>query len=243
MFLYSNGKSNFMHRSLIRLSGAFALLLAMAHGSMAQDKSVNPGINDAFANPDVKSFQEKFEVESREIFTKRQEILAACGIQAGHTVADIGAGTGLFTRLFAKAVGNGGQVIAVDIAPNFLEHIAKTNRELDIRNVNTLLCKSESTELPDNSVDLAFICDTYHHFEFPRKTMASLYRAIKPGGRIVVIDFKRIDGESSDWVMKHVRAGQEVFEAEITDCGFVKLRDVPGVVKENYMMVFQKPSR
>ena len=58
-----------------------------------------------------------------------------------------------------------------------------------------------------------------------------------------MIDFKRIDGESSDWVMKHVRAGQEVFEAEITDCGFVKLRDVPGVVKENYMMVFQKPSR
>jgi len=148
----------------------------------AQDKSVNPGINDSFANPDVKSFQEKFEVESREVFNKRNEIVRATGVTAGQTVADIGAGTGLFTRLFAKTVGNQGQVIAVDIAPNFLDHIAKTNRELDIRNVDTLQCKPDSTELPADSVDVAFICDTYHHFEYPNKTMASLHRALKPGG-------------------------------------------------------------
>ncbi len=208
---------------------------------IAQEKSVNPGINDAFANPDIKSFQEKFEVESREVFTSRNEILAACQIAEGQTVADIGAGTGLFTRLFAKAVGDDGQVIAVDIAQNFLDHIVKTNREFDIRNVDTLRCTSDSTELPADSIDVAFICDTYHHFEYPNKTMISLFQGMKPGGRVVLIDFKRIDGESTDWVMKHVRAGQEVFEAEILECGFVKMREESELLRENYFVIFQKP--
>lgn len=231
-----------MRRCLLRAVLSVSILYGGAGFISGQEKSVNPGINDSFANPDIKSFQEKFEVESREVFNKRNEIVRATGVTAGQTVADIGAGTGLFTRLFAKTVGSQGQVIAVDIAPKFLDHIAKTNRELDIRNVDTLLCKPDSTELPGDSVDLAFICDTYHHFEFPQKTMSSLHRAMRPGGRVIIIDFKRVEGESSDWVMKHVRAGQEVFESEILECGFIKLRDIPEVLQENYMLVFQKPA-
>lgn len=233
----------FMQSRLLRFALLVLALTEFAELVSAQDKSVNPGINDSFANPDVKSFQEKFEVESREVFHRRQEIVAACGISSGQTVADIGAGTGLFTRLFAKAVGNDGQVIAVDIAQNFLDHISKTNRELDIRNVDTLLCQPDSTKLPDETVDVAFICDTYHHFEYPQKTISSLFRALKPGGRMIVIDFKRVEGESSDWVMNHVRAGQEVFESEILKCGFIKVRDVQEVLQENYLLVFQKPEK
>lgn len=230
-----------MQRLLLRLAVFVLTLSGFVELISAQDKSINPGINDSFANPDVKSFQEKFEVESREVFNKRNEILAACDIEEGQTVADIGAGTGLFTRMFAKAVGNEGQVIAVDIAQNFLDHIIKTNRQLDIRNVDTLLCQPDSTELPSESVDVAFICDTYHHFEYPKKTMSSLFQAMKPGGRVIVIDFKRVEGESSDWVMKHVRAGQDIFESEILECGFIKVRDVQKVLQENYLLVFQKP--
>jgi predicted methyltransferase len=71
--------------------------------------------------------------------------------------------------------------------------------------------------------------------------MKSLLRALKPGGRLVVIDFKRIDGQSTPWVMSHVRAGQDVFEKEILECGFVKLEQKEDLVKENYFLVFQKP--
>jgi predicted methyltransferase len=88
-------------------------------------------------------------------------------------------------------------------------------------------------------VDLAFVCDTYHHFEFPQKTMASIHRALRPGGRVVVIDFHRIEGISSDWVMEHVRAGQEVFRKEIEAAGF-RLVEEPKFLKENYCMIFQK---
>lgn len=206
----------------------------------AQDKSVKPGINDSFRDPDPKEFLGRFEVESREVFARRNAILAACQIQPGQTVADIGAGTGLFTRMFSEAVGKDGRVIAVDIAQKFLDHIEKTTREAGQRNVETVLCKPDSTELPDNSVDIAFICDTYHHFEFPLKTMESLHRALKPGGRVILIDFRRIEGTSTDWVLNHVRAGQEVFEAEIRSAGFRKVREERETLKENYFVAFEK---
>lgn len=219
------------------------LLLAVA-GSMTladergDEKSVRPGINDSFRDPDPKQFVERFEIESREVFAKRKEIVQALNLKPADVVADIGAGTGLFTRLFARELGPDGRVIAVDIAQKFLDHIEVTCREQGIRNVETLRCRDNSTELPAESVDVAFICDTYHHFEFPLSTMTSLRKALKPGGRLFLIDFHRIEGTSSDWTMEHVRAGQEVFEAEILKAGFVRQREVTDLLQENYLLEF-----
>lgn len=217
-----------------------ATFLEVSTQVLAQEKSVRPGINDTFVNPNVKDFVERFEIESREVFLRRDEILKACEFKGGETVADIGAGTGLFSRLFSKAVGPQGRVIAVDISKNFIDHIQKTSRELGLRNIDTLLCTADSTELPPESVDVAYICDTYHHFEYPTKTMTSLLKALRPGGRVIVIDFKRIEGESTEWTMSHVRAGQEVFEKEILEAGFKKIGENKEILKENYFLVFQK---
>ncbi len=224
------------------LIGAAVACLAVAPTlpGVAQEKSVKPGINDTFQNPDVQDYLGKFEVESREVYLQRHAVRDACRIEPGQTVADIGAGTGLYTRLFSEAVGPGGRVIAVDIARNFLDHIERTAREAKLSNIETVLCLPDSTELPPDSVDVAFICDTYHHFEFPLKTMTSLHKALRPGGRVIVVDFKRVEGESTPWVMNHVRAGQDVFEAEIIQCGFRKVGERTGVLKENYLVEFQK---
>jgi len=213
----------------------------MYGSSMAQEKSVKPGINDNFKNPSAKQFVERFETESREVFAKRNEIAAECPIEPGQTVADIGAGTGLFTRIFAGKVGPEGKVIAVDIAQNFLDHIAKVSGELGQKNVSTQLCTQDSTGLAPNTVDVAYICDVYHHFEFPLKSMKSLYEALKPGGKVVLVEFHRIEGKSSEFALKHVRAGQEVFEAEIAQAGFKKIKEVPDLFSENYMVIFEKP--
>ncbi|MFL5341513.1 MAG: class I SAM-dependent methyltransferase [Gemmataceae bacterium] len=220
---------------------AFLLLALAAPGGTAQDKSVKPGINDPFKNPDVKEFQGKFEVESREVYARREAIVAACRLKPGTVVADIGAGTGLFTRLFARELGADGQVFAADISPKFLEHIQKSSREAGLRNVTPVLCNPDSVDLPPNSIDLAFVCDTYHHFEFPQRTLATLFRALKPGGRLVVVDFIRIPGKSSDWVLNHVRAGQEVVEKEIAVAGFTRADEIRDLLKENYFVVFVRP--
>ncbi len=205
----------------------------------AQDKSVRPGVNKPFENPDVKDYLEKLEGESREIATRRKEILAACKIKPGMVVADVGAGTGLFTRPFAAEVGPKGKVFAVDISKTFLEYIDKTCKEKQIKNVETVLCDQFSTKLPPKSVDLAFVCNTYHHFEFPQKTLQSIHDALRPGGQLILIDFQRIEGKSTAWILDHVRAGKEVFVREITTAGF-KMVDEKKFLKENYWVRFEK---
>jgi hypothetical protein len=85
-----------------------------------------------------------------------------------------------------------------------------------------------------------FVCDTYRHFEFPERTLLSHHRASKPGGRLVVVDFVRVPGKSSDWVLNYVRAGQETVEKEIAVAGFEKTGEVKDVLKENYMVVFTR---
>lgn len=205
----------------------------------AQDVSVRPGINDVFRDPNIAEFVEKFEGESREVFTHRKAIVAACRLRPEMVVADVGAGTGLFTRLFADEVGPAGRVFAVDISQKFLDYINESCRKAGLNNVETVLCTADSAKLPPGKVDVAFICDTYHHFEFPLKTMASIRQALKPHGRVVVVDFQRIRGKSTDWVLEHVRAGQEVVEKEIIQAGFRRTGGRLNELRENYLMEFE----
>ncbi len=220
-------------------AGLASLSLLLSALAPAQEESVRPGINKSYENPDIDRSIERFEGESREVFRRRDDIAAACGIKPGMTVADIGAGTGLFTRIFAPMVGPGGKVLAVDIAPKYVEHIETTCKERGIDNVEGVVCKPDSVELAPHSADLAFVCDTYHHFEFPQKTLASIHRALRPGGRLVIVDFKREPGKSPEWVLNHVRAGQEEVVREAAAEGF-HLADEPLKMETQYMVCFQK---
>jgi ubiquinone/menaquinone biosynthesis C-methylase UbiE len=226
--------------SRIHLTVVLACLLASADATHSQEKSVNPGINKSFDSPNVPEFVERFEKEGRDAFDHRKEIVAALGLKPGMAVADVGAGTGLFTRMFSSVVGQSGKVYAVDISAEFVAHVLKAAGEQDMRNIVGVVCKPDSVELPPGSVDLVFICDTYHHFEFPQKTMQSIHRALKPRGQVVLIDFHRIKGVSSDWAISHVRAGQEVFAQEIIDAGFKQTEEKKGLLKESYFLRFEK---
>lgn len=209
----------------------------------APPQSVKPGINKDFLDPalDPQKFVERFETESREIFTERAAIASMVGLQPGQSMADIGAGTGLFTLPFAEAVGPKGRVYAVDIAPAFVERIEQLAAERGVRNVEGVVCAEDDTRLPKDSIDVAFVCDTYHHFEYPAQTLASIHRALRKGGELVVVEFHRIEGVSREWCMSHVRAGQEVFVSEILAAGFEQLAQdqLPGL-KENYVVRFRK---
>ena len=206
------------------------------------EASVNPGINDRFVDPElsVDEWVARFEVESREVFTARDAIVAQLALRPGDRVADIGAGTGLFTRLFADALVESGWVYAVDISPKFIQHLRGPATE--VGNITPVLATERDVCLPPASVDVAFICDTYHHFEYPRSTLASILRALKPQGRLFVIDFEKIPGKSSEWVMGHVRAGKSTFRDEIEAAGFrcVGQRDIDAL-SENYMLEFRRP--
>ncbi len=211
----------------------------MSLSLFAQEKSVNPGINDNFRNPEPKAFTERFETEGREVYDNRELIVEKLDLQPGMAVADVGAGTGLFTRLIAPKVGAEGRVYAVDIAKTFVDHTVMSSHARGLKQVEGVVCTPDDSRLAPTSVDLVFICDTYHHFEFPHKTMLSIAAALKPGGRVALLDSERIEGVSSDWTMGHVRAGKEVFRKEIEDAGFELVEEFD-LFKENYFLVFKK---
>ena len=209
-------------------------------------KSVKPGINDRFLDPklDIKEWLGRFEIESREVFSARESVLQLCEIKPGYRIADIGAGTGFYSRLFAQAAGKEGWVYSVDISAKFLAHINEKVSDENIGNITSVLCTDRSVSLPPNSVDVAFICDTYHHFEYPQATLKSLLQALKPGGMLVVIDFERIPGKSREFILGHVRAGKEVFQGEIIEAGFRFVDEIKvPAFKENYLLRFRKAGK
>lgn len=225
---------------MFRFNLLFCVLVVIGSPAFAQKQSVRPGINDSFQEPDVPEYIARFERDGRDAYDHRNEVIAALGLKPGMVVADVGAGTGLFTRLFSKAVGGQGKVYAVDISDEFIAHIDRLAKEQKETNIVGVVCKPDSVNLPAHSVDLVYICDTYHHFEFPQKTMHSIHEALKPGGQLVLIDFHRIEGVSSEWTLNHVRAGQEVFTREIEDAGFKKIGEKKDLLKDSYFVRFQK---
>ncbi|MBW2493255.1 MAG: methyltransferase domain-containing protein [Deltaproteobacteria bacterium] len=232
----------------ISLLGLSCLAVAGASGARAPAKpgedSVRPGVNERFLSQDldVAEFVEIFEGESREVSVHRERIARALEVSAGMQVADIGAGTGLFLPDFDRAVGAEGRVYAVEIAPKFLAHLRERAEREKLARVEVVEGREDAVALPAASVDLAFVCDTYHHFEYPRSTLASLYSAIRPGGSLVILDFERIPGKSSKWVMEHVRAGKREFRREIEAAGFEFEREIEVEgLKENYVIRFRRP--
>lgn len=207
----------------------------------AQEKSVKPGINERWRSADIKPLVETLETESREIYHEREALARLVDPKPGMAVADIGAGSGFMTELFAKMVGVSGRVYAVDINPKLLEHIARRASLAGVNNIQTVRNHDTSTELPAHSVDLVFLCDTYHHFEYPKAMLASMHKALRPGGQVMLVEFHRVAGKSSEWILEHVRAGQDVFIKEFMDAGFelVTQHESP-VFKENYILRFRK---
>ena len=218
--------------ALARALGALLFLAAAATWATGAD----PAINAPFRDPDFRQWVERFEREGREVYDKRNAIVEATGVKPGMAVADVGAGTGLFTLLFARRV-YPGPVYAVDVSRPFVENILRRAREAGLGNVQGVVNSQEDSGLAPASIDLAFVCDTYHHFEQPQPMLASLHRALRPGGSLVIVDFQRIPGTSSRWVLEHVRAGKETVIAEVTAQGFRLVEDRP-LMRENYFLRF-----
>jgi len=215
------------------------LLLAGGVPLHAQLQGADPAINRPYQNPSYRQWVERFESEGREVYDQRDAIVARSGVRRGMTVADVGAGTGLFTRLFARAVGPDGKVYAVDISRTFIDNVLRTSRAQGLNNVKGIVNSQTDTGLSPASVDLVFLSDTYHHFEYPEKMLTSIRRALKPGGILVIIDFERIPGKSSAWILGHVRAGREQVIREIEAAGF-RLIDQPAMLKENFYLRFRR---
>lgn len=114
-------------------------------------------------------------------------------LKPGMTVADIGAGVGYYSLKLAAAVGTSGKVYATDIQPGMIERLRATLAREGVRNVEAILSTATTTGLPDASMDLMILVDVYHEFAEPQKMIAELRRSLKPGGRLVLFEFRKED--------------------------------------------------
>jgi ubiquinone/menaquinone biosynthesis C-methylase UbiE len=128
------------------------------------------------------------------------QVVEQMKLKPADVVADVGAGTGYFSFRISRVVKQG-KVFAVDIQPEMLAVIEKRKKELKADNVIGVKSEEADVKLPDNSVDVALMVDVYHEFSFPREMMMSVVKALKPGGRVVQIEYR---GEDLDVPIKRL---------------------------------------
>lgn len=172
---------------------------------------------------------------TRDAYQKPRDVMIALGVKAGDRVADIGAGSGYFTMRFARHVGDTGRVYAIDVSPDMIVHLNRQILAAGADNVRTMLVPADDPLLAEASVDLVFICNTWHHIANHPPYLEKLKRTLRPGGRIVIIDFQKDDipvGPPAQ--MKAPRAD---VVAEFQRAGFT-LTEEPAVLPYQYFLVF-----
>jgi SAM-dependent methyltransferase len=129
----------------------------------------------------------------REIEERTSRLIELLALKPGEAVADIGCGTGYITRRLARQVGASGKVFAVDIQPEMLLLLTNTLRSEGITNVTSVHGTITDPRLPANAIDLALLVDVYHEFDHPYEMVEGLVRSLKPGGRLVFVEFRGED--------------------------------------------------
>jgi predicted methyltransferase len=165
-------------------------------------------------------------------------LLTALEIKSGMTVADIGAGTGYYSWRMAQRVGSRGMVYAVDIQPEMIKLLEQQMSKRGAANVKALLGTLTDPGLPPAGIDLALMVDVYHELEYPYEMLAAIVRALKPGGRLVFVEFRAGDASVPIKALHTMSEAQVRKEAAVHALVWVKTaRDLPW----QHAVVFRKP--
>jgi ubiquinone/menaquinone biosynthesis C-methylase UbiE len=160
----------------------------------------------------------------RESEEQPQLVIDALEIEPGQTIADLGAGSGYYSFRIAPLVGPAGKVLAIDIEPVMLEAIAQRARRERVGNVVAVRSSAQDPNLAPGSVDLLFMVDVYHELEYPYEVMTKVRAALKPGGRVALIEYR---AEDPDVLIKplHKMTERQV-RREMQAAGFKHLKTV-----------------
>jgi predicted methyltransferase len=217
-------------------------LLAALLAAACLRRGPPPGPNDAYRDPRMgaEAWRHFFEDPGRgEIYLARDRILALAAPKPGMAVVDVGAGTGLFSMMLAAAVGPGGRVYAEEVEAKFAGYVAARALAEGHDNVVSVMGTELGVGLPPASVDLAFLCDVYHHFDHPAEMLASIRRALRPGGELFLVDFRREPGKMSPALLQHVRADEATVAREIAAAGFVPI-SADHSLQDSYALRFRR---
>ena len=173
---------------------------------------------------------------------ERQErtdlLIAGLNLSDDFVVADIGAGTGYFTFPVAQRVPRG-KVFSVDIQPEMLARVERRKALENVANVETVLGEEDDPKLPAKEIDLAFIVDAYHEFSFPREMGERLKESLKPGGRLVLVEYRAEDRRVP---IKRLHKMSELqVKQEMAAIGLDWIR-TESYLPQQHVLIFQKPT-
>jgi ubiquinone/menaquinone biosynthesis C-methylase UbiE len=181
---------------------------------------------------------------NRESWQRVPDVITALGIVEGSHVADVGAGDGFFTTRLAKAVGGTGRVYAVDISKNALDRLTRRVTDAGLTNVHTILGTASDPKLPEATLDAALIVNAYHEMREHQAMLTAIKRALKPGGRLVIVEsvmqaqknVARSAQESRHQLAAHFLQ-QDAIEAGFAIARFEDPFTRPGTMSPEYLLV------
>lgn len=179
-----------------------------------------------------------WDAEERDAWQKPATVMRLLGLQRGDTVADIGAGTGYFTRLLSSMVGPNGRVYAVDIEQAMLDYVRERQDIQYPGNVTTVLAAPDDPRLPDGAIDLIFTANTWHHIDARLDYLGRLRRALKPNGRLVIVDWR--EGELPEGPPPGHKLSRDSVVEELQQAGWT-LTTESVALPYQYLLIFLVP--
>jgi predicted methyltransferase len=232
-----------MHLVALRLlhkrSTTFLVVLAWilsASPMPAQHGHDQQGQNQRRGPTDTKEYLEILDSPERDREQKPAQVVEALGLKPGMAVADLGSGSGYFTRRFVEVVTEAGKVYAVDVEQEMLTYTKESISHMHIPyTVEFILARPDNPKLPTESVDLIFVCNTYHHLENRATYFANTRSALKPGGHIAIVDFYH-DARSGDvgFPKDHLVPRETVLD-EMAQAGYTFIREHTFLPKQYFL--------
>jgi len=216
---------------------AVGVVLTLAACASAKPSPETPAYHHRFEHAD--QWAREFDDPSRDAWQHPEQVIAAMQIGPGMTVADIGAGTGYFEPHLSRAVGAGGKVLALDVEPEMVTHLRDRAVREHLDNVEARQVAPEDPALGGPSVDRVLIVDTWHHVANRSAYASRLAAALKPGGEVVVVDFRREAHRGPP--PEHRVAPDEVVQT-LTAAG-LSARIIDAGLPEQYVVVGSLPGR
>jgi ubiquinone/menaquinone biosynthesis C-methylase UbiE len=175
----------------------------------------------------------------REELEQPDRVIATMQLKPGDVVADIGSGSGYFTRRLARAVLPSGTVYGVDIQPEMNEILAENCKKEGINNVEIVLSEEADPKLPPNSIDWMLLVDVYHEFQQPKPMLAKMLDALKPGGHVALLEYRLLGDTGAHIKIDHRMSVEQVL-AEWLPAGF-ELEKRHEFLPTQHFFVFRKP--
>lgn len=184
---------------------------------------------------DAEAFAKHFDDPARDAWQKPDDVLRALALRPDSVVADLGSGTGYFAVRIARAVPQG-RVYGVDVEASMTDYLTKRAAKEGLENVRPITAAGDDPRLPE-PVDVVLVVDTYHHIDARETYFAKLRASLKPGGRVVLVDFKM---DSPEGPPAEHRVSPEQARAEMVKAGY-RLAASPEVLPYQYVLVFDVP--